>query len=730
MNGPRKQLANGRWLLAFGLHLWALASPVMAAGPVPEASQHWAFQPVAPSTPPSVADQSWCRNPIDQFILARLEARKLKPASPVSREKLIRRVTFDLIGLPPTPEETDAFVKDGSPDAYAKLIDRLLASPHYGERWARHWLDLVRYAESDGFEHDAMRPHSWRYRDYVIEAFNGDKPYDRFVQEQVAGDELWPDNPEALAATAFNLLGPDMVDSADQTQRRLLTLSDMTDTTAFAFLGITMACARCHNHKSEPITQRDYYSLQAFFAPAQFQRELPIPTPAERAGYEAAMVRYRAQADSTQRQLDALEAPYRLKLNEEKLALLSEDAQLAHKTPKEKRTMEQEGTVQETAPMLKFTDADLVKALSVEDKTRRGRLLNTLKQIAKPAPLPMTLALKNTNGPPPKTFVLSRGDYNNPTEEVEPGVPAVVRSSRPEEVSGTAGQRRAILARWLTSADNPLTARVMVNRIWQHHFGRGIVMTSSNFGTQGARPTHPELLDWLAGEFRAKNWGIKAMHKVMLLSAAYQQSSDPAPAALALDPGNELFSRQNRARLEGEVIRDSLLAISGRLNTNMGGPSVFPSIPADIVKTSKNWTASANPDDHRRRSIYIFARRNLRFPFLEVFDAPDSNLSCPERGQSTTAPQSLTLLNSEEAMVAARATAERARSAASAQDRIALAFRLILGRAPGPNELALAREFIKDRADNAGLNKAANAEGDYSELCRALFNVNAFVYVD
>ncbi len=248
--------------------------------------------------------------PLDRFILADLEAKNLKPAPPASREQFIRRVTFDLVGLPPMPEEVDAFVKDRSPDAFGKVIERLLASPHYGERWARHWLDLVRYAESDGFEHDAIRPHAWRYRDYVIRSFNADRPYDRFIQEQIAGDELWPDEPEAIIATAFNLLGPDMVDSADQIQRRLLTVSDMTDTTAFAFLGLTMGCARCHNHKSEPITQRDYYSLQAFFAPAVFERELPVPTPAERSAYDAAMAKYRAATGSTQQQLDALELPF------------------------------------------------------------------------------------------------------------------------------------------------------------------------------------------------------------------------------------------------------------------------------------------------------------------------------------------------------------------------------------------------------------------------------------
>ena len=353
-----KTLATRRWLkkslVSFGLAAWCAIS-LRAA----DESTHWAFQPVHRVEPPGNAQESWPVNPVDQFILAGLEARNLKPAPPASREQLIRRVTFGLTGLPPTPEAVEAFVKDTSPAAYERLIDRLLASPQYGERWARHWLDLVRYAESDGFEHDALRPHSWRYRDYVLNSFNSDKPYDRFIREQIAGDELWPQDPDAVAATAFNLLGPDMVDSADQAQRRLNTLNDAVDTTASVFLGLTLGCARCHNHKFEPFTQHDYYALQAFYAAATFERELPIPSPALRAAHDAAMARYRSQADSTQKQLDALEDPYGARLREEKLSGLSEDAQLAHRTPKEKRTMEQEGTVQETAPSLRITDAEL-----------------------------------------------------------------------------------------------------------------------------------------------------------------------------------------------------------------------------------------------------------------------------------------------------------------------------------------------------------------------------------
>jgi hypothetical protein len=705
------------------LHRLAAATAVAfawtAAGTAPT-NTHWAFAPLREVSPPISGEENlWVRTPVDGFIHTKLAAAGLKPADPAPRAVLLRRLSLGLTGLPPTPEEQDDFGNDRSPRAVERVIDRLLASPHYGERWGRHWLDLARYAESDGFEHDAVRPHSWRYRDYVVQSFNADKPYDRFLREQLAGDELWPGEPAAWIATGFNLLGPDMVDSADQVQRRLNTLNDMTDTTAAVFLGLTFGCARCHDHKSEPFTQRDYFGMQAFFAPAEFHREQAVPTADERAAHRAAMAAYDQRTRAQRREIEEIEAPYREKLFEAKLAKLSEDAQLAHRTPKKRRTMEQEGTVQETAPHVRVTDAEVTKALSSGDQERRAAILAQLNKVPRPAPLPQAMVLSNTNGPAPRTFVLARGDYNQPREEVLPAFPAVLLQSQgpPARTSSAAQGGRAALADWLASPSNPLTARVMVNRIWQHHFGRGLVPTPGDFGTRGQPPTHPELLDWLAGEFIRGGWSVKRMHKLILLSAAYQQSTTASATALELDAENKLFSRQNRVRLEGEVIRDSLLAISGRLNRDMGGPAVLPPIPADIVKTSKNWVASTNAADHQRRSIYVFARRNLRFPFLEVFDAPDSNLSCPERGRSTTAPQALTLLNSDEVMEAARATAARLeREATSPEARVKLACRFILARPPTARETALALEFLET--------------SPLTELCRALFNLNEFVYAD
>ncbi len=584
----------------------------------PEKRNHWAWKaPVRPALP-SVRAKDWVRNPIDAFILAKLEAADLEPAAAAPREQLLRRVTFDLVGLPPTPAEIEAFVHDRGADAWEKVVERLLASPHYGERWGRHWLDLARFAESNGYEFDEARPEAWRYRDYVIAAFNADKPYDRFLQEQLAGDELFPGEAAALVATGFNLLGPDMTDAANQEQRRQNTLDDMTDTAGLVFLGLTIGCARCHNHKFEPIAQSDYYRLQAFFTPADFRRSVPP------------------------------------------------------------------------------------------------------RNAKEPQPGPAVMCLQET-GKTPKTFLLRRGELYNPGDEVQPGWPIILSPefrAAPASVMGSAhtSGRRSALADWVASAGNPLTARVLVNRLWQHHFGRGVVATPSDFGVHGAPPTHPELLDWLATEFVARGWSIKQMHRLMLTSATYQQAASAKPQVVEKDPSNALFSRMNRLRLEGEIIRDSLLAISGQLNVRMGGPGVFPPLAPETAVSDKVWKASPDPADHVRRSVYLFARRNLRFPFLEPFDAPDSNQSCPQRERSTSAPQALTLLNASEVATAARALAARLEREGTSEERVIRAYRLAVGRSPTATEMRLAQDFL--------------GESPLSELCRALFNVNEFVYLD
>lgn len=698
-----------------------------------EKRNHWAWKaPMRPQAP-NVTNVAWVNNPIDTFILAKLEARGLQPAAPATREQLIRRVTFDLIGLPPTPEEIDAFVKDTAMPqaAWEKVVDRLLASPHYGERWGRHWLDLARYAESNGYEFDEPRPNAWRYRDYVINAFNSDKPYDRFIKEQLAGDELWPDEPQALIATGFNLLGPDMTDASSQPQRRQNTLDDMTDTAGLAFLGMTIGCARCHNHKFEPISAADYFRLQAFFTPAEFRKELTVADKSQREAFDKQLQAYQALTKVTQTKFDALESPIRTKLYKNKLAKLSDDDRLAHETPEDRRTGAQKEMAANTARRLVVSAKEIAAAMSMEQQAELAKLQQELKQYdkQKPKALPTAMALAET-GKAPRTFILRRGELKNVGEEVFAGWPTILSPGlRVEPASIKAPSmyttgRRTALANWIASSEHPLTARVMVNRLWQHHFGRGIVATASDFGVRGERPTHPELLDWLASEFSSpvpsggekpgtKGWSLKRMHRLMLLSATYQQSTTLNPK----DPDNRLYSHMNRLRLEGEIIRDSLLAVSGRLNKKMAGPSVLPPLPAEAAVSAKDWKASADASDHVRRSVYIFARRNLRFPFLEPFDVPDSNQSCPKREQSTTATQALVLLNASDVTAAAKALAARVENeVATPDERISRAYRLALGRSPNDAEKRIATEFLR--------------ESPIAEFCRALFNVNEFVYLD
>lgn len=652
--------------------LFAGAAEALDSPPIAVGRKHWSFKPVVrPKLPPAAASD-WVRNPIDAIVLEQLRAAGSEPAGNAAPAILIRRIFLDLIGLPPSPTDVDRWT--GRSEA---LIEQLLASPHYGERWGRHWLDVARYAETDGFEHDAVRPHSWRYRDYVIESFNAGKPYDEFIAEQVAGDELYPERPRALIATGFNLLGPDMVDSSDQVQRRHLTLNDMTDTTALAFLGLTIGCAKCHDHPFEPLKQRDYYSLQAFYTPVEFRRTQAIQTPIQKRAYDRALASY--NASTAVRELRAFDAELRQRLRER-----------SSKFAKTKR----------------ISERDLLRNLKGSEKSARSKLLRAAQAVGKPE-VPLAMALAYPKGEWRKTHLLHRGDYRQPKEELPPQFPEVAR------FEGAPRRSRRELAAWLADKRNPLTARVMVNRIWHHHFGRGLVATPSDFGFRGSAPTHPQLLDWLADEFMRRDWDIKAMHRLIMNSATYQVSAQGGEG----DPENRYYSRWSPKRMEGEIVRDSLLAISRELNTAMAGRSVFPPLPAELFQGSRGWTANRAREDHVRRSVYIFARRNLRFPFLEVFDAPDSNLSCSSREQSTTAPQSLTMLNDEEVVRAAQRLARRIESAhPESERRVVAAFRHILGRRPQADELAMATDFVD--------------ASPISELCRALFNLNDFVYVN
>jgi hypothetical protein len=708
------------------MRMLILLSALCLLTPVHADDKHWSFQPLTRPAVPRV-ESAWAKNPIDAFILERLRAAKLSPAPDADRASLLRRVTFDLTGLPPTPDELDAFLKDDAPNAYETVVERLLASPRYGERWGRHWLDLAPYADTNGYEFDEPRPDAWRYRDYVIESFNADKPFDRFIVEQLAGDEAFPGDRAARVATGFNLLGPDMTDSSDQTQRRQNTLNDMTDTVSLAFLGLTVGCARCHDHKSEPIPQADYYRLQAFFAPAVFRKDLSVSTPEESAARLTAQREYDEATRDIRTAIARLETPHRLKLFEGKLARLSEEARAAHNTAPEKRTGGQQELVAETARLVVVTEGEIQKVLPAEDRKSITELRLKLKSFdaQKPPPGSLAMGLIDAVAKVDKTFILERGELANRAEEVQPGFLRVLSEGRAQDATITklpnSTGRRLTLAKWIASNDNPLTPRVIVNRLWQQHFGRGLVSTPSDFGLRGERPTHPELLDWLASEFidprSPKPWSLKRIHKLMLLSATYRQSTQVSAAAKTIDRDNRLYSRMNRLRLEGEAVRDALLSVSGMLNRKSGGPGVVLPEAAAAVGGSRPVPVTKDSAEYTRRSVYLFSRRNLRLPFLEAFDLPDSNLSCPKRERSTTAPQALTLLNSPEVRAAAAAMSERLMKTETTEiGRIDLAYRLAFSRPPTDAEHIRAAAFLK--------------QSPLSELCRALLNLNEFVYLD
>ncbi|MCW3098656.1 MAG: hypothetical protein JWL77_4274, partial [Chthonomonadaceae bacterium] len=753
---PQDTAALRDWIAAGAT--WPTGVP--SVDPLP-----WAYRtPVRPLLP-TVKTKGWVKNPIDLFVLARLEAQGLKPAPPADRLTLLRRVTFDLTGLPSTQEAMDAFLRDTSPDAYEKVVDRLLASPSYGERWARHWLDLARYAESEGFKSDEIRPDAWRYRDYVIASLNGDKPYDRFVQEQIAGDELFPGSPEALVATGFNRHGPDESNATNLLQRRQEILNDITDTVGSSLLGLTVGCARCHNHKYDPIPQKDYYRLQAFFAAVRLQTDLPYLTPAQQEAYQTQLKTWEEKTTDVRARLANLEARAREKFFQDRKKRFAPDVQEAIETAPAKRTPLQWILYHKAMPQLELGTVD-VKSLKPDAQQAWKDCQQELQKYAALKPtLPVASAITDVGPEAPKTYTLAVGVYNAPREETPPGylsilapAPAKVRPVRPD----TTG-RRAALARWLTDSSNPLTARVMVNRLWQQHFGRGIVGTPSDFGAMGDRPTHPELLDWLATEFMAGGpqasghvidqsasngaWSLKKMHRLMVTSATYRQSAAYNPQAGRLDPENHLLWHYTRRRLEGEAIRDAMLSVSGALNPKMGGPSVFPELPAGIT-TRGNWKDTKDPQERNRRSIYVFVKRNLRYPLFAAFDMPDTHESCGRRLVTTTAPQALFLLNDTFALQSAQGFAARLlREAGADKDaQIGLAYRLAFSRPPDSEEQASALAFLERQsgmiADAAAAKQPAPWPGTLpagvspsqaaalTDLCHALMNSHEFAYTE
>jgi hypothetical protein len=733
-----------------------------------EQKAHWSYQPLKRPELPAVRKLRWVCNPIDRFVLAELESAELPHAPEADRIALIRRLTYDLTGLPPRPDEVAAFLADQRPDAYERQVDRLLESPRYGERWAQHWLDLAHYADSNGFELDAERPDSWRYRDWVVRALNADLPYDRFVALQIAGDEITPGDHEALIATGFGRCGPREIVGGNVIPevKRQNELTEITGTVGSVFLGLTIGCARCHDHKFDAIPTTDFYRFQSFFAASELV-DLPIAGKAEIEAFEAAKKAIEQKIAPLRAQLAALEAPYRKRLAEQKHALLTADERAVTAIPEPKRSPEQKRLVQGVQNSLRVTWEDVAAAVAANraDHGKREALKKTIAEIERTLPRPPAhaMALADQHKKVPDTFVFRRGDYRNKGPKVSPRPLGVVLASQQRDAFGpdwivpasaTTG-RRAALARWLTGAENPLTARVIANRLWQYHFTRGIVATSSDLGVRGEPPSHPELLDWLAAELISVGWRLKPMHRLIVTSATYRQSSKPIAKLAEQDSDNTLLGRMNRRRLDAEGIRDAMLAVSGELNPKMGGRGVLAPLEKEVVdlifteaEVVDLWPEDRDPSEHLRRSLYLFRKRNVRYPLLESFDSPDTQFPCPRRETSTHALQALNLLNSDFAFGRARALAGRIlREAGPGQDeRIGRAYQVVLCRQPSPSELDRARKFLASQAEMIrGQAKAGRtpskptglmdrpldpAEGAaWVDFALAMLNCNEFLYV-
>lgn len=720
------------------------------------AGKYWAYRPVVRPALSDVKNPSKVATPIDSFLLSRLEAVGLTFSAEAAREDLLRRAKFDLHGLPPTPAERAEFLADTEPGAYERLLDRLLDSPLYGERWGRIWLDVVRFADSAGYNADPLRPLAYKYRDYVIRSFNGDKPYDRFIQEQLAGDELFPDDADALIGSGFNRLPPDESNASNILLARQDQLNDLTTAIGSIFLAQSLGCAQCHDHKFDAISQVDFYRIQAFFAGITPVEEMPVGSPEQLASYERALQGWMAETAGPRNELQQIERQAIVKFASEKRMKFPAEVLTALDTHPQQRTALQQQYCFYAERQMGYTEKDFEKTLSKEESQRRTELQDQLKRLAqkKPRP-PRTIEVTTAvDGPEtPKTYLLAGGGYDKPLEELQPGFLSAVSDGAAATISpprpGTTGRRTA-LAKWLTDPTNPLPARVMVNRIWQGHFGRGIAENANDFGVQSPAPTHPELLDWLAAEFVSQGWSVKAMHRLIMRSAAYCQSTtpiSPPPDYAKLNPGNRLYGHFDRHRLDAESLRDALLAVSGELNGKMGGPGVRPELPRNMK--GRDWDVTKSADEHNRRSIYILAKRNLPFPFLQTFDLPDTFESCARRQVTTTGPQALTLLNSETVLHYAQTFAGRLLSSSPSADRTTLirqAFALAFSREPRPEEISAAERFLVQQAAVIAPRQAANEQlllplpfpkfldpsqgAALVDFCHALFNSNEFLYVD
>lgn len=763
----------------------------------PEDRHWWAFRNPVRHAVPKIRERRWSGNPIDAFIKEALDRQGLAPAPPADRNTLVRRVYLDLTGLLPRPEETDAFVNDPSPRAYENLIERLLSSPHYGERWGRFWLDVVRYADSSGFEHDKDLANAWRYRDYVIKSFNEDKPYDRFIIEQLAGDELEEPSYNSLIATSFYRIGPRVrFREKDNPYYRYEYLDDIIRTTFQGFMGLSVNCARCHDHKFDPVSRLDYYRTVAMFF-GYVDVEHPLAPPDKVAEYERIKKEIEEQLRPLRRKIAEIEAPYRRAAFEKRLEKFPEEIQLAVKTPEAQRTPGQKLLAAQIVSLDIDPDAAANQVLftrnllkvSDADHQAREALLKQIDEIQRrlPPPLPVAEGIRDgdyrlaPDGPgdeplpgkgdrfdygvgccflpepgkpfavPPVYFGANGMDVAEDQKSfvVEPGFLRVLVNqesplvARPPANGHPSSGRRRALAEWIASPGNPLTARVMVNRIWYWHFGQGIVPTPGNFGKMGMPPSHPELLDWLATEFVHRGWSMKEMHRLIMTSETYKMASSFARAGnFEKDPANIYLWRFPLRRLEAEAIRDIILSASGKINLQAGGEPFFPAIPKSVREGYRlgKWVLTKEEPSTWRRSVYSYWKRGLKYPMFEVHDQPDLNVTCEKRNVTTVPTQALTLLNSEFVLLQAGHLAERVRREAGDDFplQVQRLYQITLSRQPTDKELSRCLAFLEKQREYHQRRESAPdtrwqdgaALSGLTDLSHVMLNTNEFVYIN
>ena len=713
-------MKNTRSLAAF---VCGIAAAAAAFAQEPSRSPLWSYRPVRSPDIPAVHDQKWVRTPIDALVLVKLEEKGLRPSADADRAAFARRVTLDTLGVIPTPEAVRAFVADRSPKAYENLIDGLLASPHHGERLARHWLDLARYADSAGFQNDQTRANAWRYRDYVINAFNSDKPYDQFIKEQLAGDELPAATREDLVATGFLTQYPDNANARDLLQRKYQITTDMVDTVGQVFLAQSVGCARCHDHKFDKISQKEYFQLQAFFANTSEVNDIPADKGSEELAFGQSRDQYQAATKTIRDQQNAILAPVRdaaLKYHKERYL---QDSQVSLFKPESDWTALDRWVNHRLANVTQNADYFAYLNYVGENKddpnyTRENgeryeqykKLQEELKKYDNLKPLygsdKITAVSELGHSDSPPTYRLFGGIQDRPEEEVQPEFPAAIAQGvKPHIVpSATSSGRRTALAEWIASPANPLTARVFVNRVWSWYFGTGIVPTVSDFGRAGQRPTNPELLDYLADRFVKNGWSVRQIEREILLSSVYRESSDNREDAYKVDPENKLLAVYPSRRLDAEEIRDSLLVASGKLNDRIGGLSVFPPLPRGLGKGDNGftglplWTVSKDTDDWTRRSLYVFTRRSIAYPMLANFDMASPQQVHSRRDVTTTPLQALTLYNDELVFQWSQDLAGRVirEAGPDSNKRIERAYQILFAREPDRFEQSTLRSFLRD----------------------------------